>query len=327
MAEEVAVIDHLSKGRTFVGFARGYQSRWTNTFGQHFGMRATKSPNAAVYNAQTVLAGFSQETQLQRDQHDDAHNRRIFEDNIELVVKAWTQESFTDKGPAWQVPYPYEAGIEDSPLARAGVTQNRVRRARWTRQACAPRLGGAGAVYTAASQSVRRWLRQSGDHRVLRQTRLRADLFRFDRRRRSAVGALSHRCRAARTQLRAGAEPVPGALDPDRQDRGGGAGEDPRLRSGHLEELLCRDGSAQGRGQRPFRLAGEFRTVRFGTVDSVRAQLVEQWKVLPGEHIALVNHYAQMPKDAAIETIDIFQRQIKPALDEAIDSSFRVAAE
>ena len=36
VAEEVAVIDHLSKGRTFVGFARGYQSRWTNTFGQHF---------------------------------------------------------------------------------------------------------------------------------------------------------------------------------------------------------------------------------------------------------------------------------------------------
>src|SRR4029077_19143692 len=51
------------------------------------------------------------------------HNRRIFEDNVELVVKAWTQESFTHNGPAWQVPYPYEAGIEDWPLARAGVTQ------------------------------------------------------------------------------------------------------------------------------------------------------------------------------------------------------------
>ena len=65
----------------------------------------------------------------------------------------------------------------------------------------------------------------------------------------------------------------------------------------------------------------------FGTVDSVRQQLVEQWKVLPGEHIALVNHYAQMPKDAVIETIEIFQRQIKPALDEVIDRSFQVAAE
>jgi hypothetical protein len=49
--------------------------------------------------------------------------------------------------------------------------------------------------------------------------------------------------------------------------------------------------------------------------------------VLPGEHLALVNHYAQMPKDAVIETLDIFQHQIKPALDEVIDNSFRVAAE
>ena len=49
--------------------------------------------------------------------------------------------------------------------------------------------------------------------------------------------------------------------------------------------------------------------------------------MLPAEYIALANHYAQTPKDAVTETIDIFQRQIKPALDEVIDNSFRVAAE
>ena len=48
--------------------------------------------------------------------------------------------------------------------------------------------------------------------------------------------------------------------------------------------------------------------------------------MLPGEHIALVNHRADA-EGRGIETIDIFQRQIKPALDEVIDSSFRVAAE
>ncbi|MBT3931392.1 MAG: LLM class flavin-dependent oxidoreductase, partial [Rhodospirillaceae bacterium] len=36
VAEETAIIDHLSQGRSFVGFARGYQSRWTNVFGQHY---------------------------------------------------------------------------------------------------------------------------------------------------------------------------------------------------------------------------------------------------------------------------------------------------
>ena len=65
----------------------------------------------------------------------------------------------------------------------------------------------------------------------------------------------------------------------------------------------------------------------FGTVDSVRQQLIEQWKILPGEHIVLVNHYAQTPKDVVLETLDIFQRQIKPALDEVIDHSYQVAAE
>ena len=48
---------------------------------------------------------------------------------------------------------------------------------------------------------------------------------------------------------------------------------------------------------------------------------------MPGEHIVLVNHYAQTPKDVVLETLDIFQRQIKPAMDEVIDDSYRVAAE
>src|SRR5215468_3009726 len=41
VAEETAVLDHLTRGRFFVGFARGYQSRWTNVLGQHLGTRAT----------------------------------------------------------------------------------------------------------------------------------------------------------------------------------------------------------------------------------------------------------------------------------------------
>jgi len=47
VAEETAVLDHLTRGRCFVGFARGYQSRWTNVLGQHIGTRATSSPSAA----------------------------------------------------------------------------------------------------------------------------------------------------------------------------------------------------------------------------------------------------------------------------------------
>ena len=38
VAEDTALLDHITNGRCFVGFSRGYQSRWTNVFGQHLGV-------------------------------------------------------------------------------------------------------------------------------------------------------------------------------------------------------------------------------------------------------------------------------------------------
>ena len=35
-AEELAVLDHLTKGRFYAGFARGYQDRWVNVLGQQY---------------------------------------------------------------------------------------------------------------------------------------------------------------------------------------------------------------------------------------------------------------------------------------------------
>jgi hypothetical protein len=72
--------------------------------GQHFGTRAIKSPTAAVYHPQTQVAGFSTATTLQKDIDDDAKNRRIFEDHVEIMLKAWTQESFDHRSDDWQIP-------------------------------------------------------------------------------------------------------------------------------------------------------------------------------------------------------------------------------
>ena len=36
VAEETAVLDHILKGRFFVGFACGYQARWVRTLGQQY---------------------------------------------------------------------------------------------------------------------------------------------------------------------------------------------------------------------------------------------------------------------------------------------------
>jgi len=66
VAEETAILDHLMEGRTFVGFSRGFQSRWTDLMGQHVGAKATLSDGSA----------------------DDLLNREIFEEAIEIVLKA-----------------------------------------------------------------------------------------------------------------------------------------------------------------------------------------------------------------------------------------------
>ncbi|HXR24742.1 MAG TPA: hypothetical protein VN742_05225, partial [Candidatus Binataceae bacterium] len=53
-----------------------------------------------------------------------------------------------------------------------------------------------------------------------------------------------------------------------------------------------------------------------GTVDEVRRQLVEEWKKFPAEYLTLIYHYAQMPKEVVIQNLELFMREIKPALDE-----------
>lgn len=123
VAEETAIIDHLSGGRSFVGFARGYQSRWTNVVGQHLGARATRSPNAAIYNPATQGVGFSTATKDQVHLDDDARNRANFEEGIDIVIKSWTQESYKHSGLNWKIPYPEGKGVDDWQLAHQGITQ------------------------------------------------------------------------------------------------------------------------------------------------------------------------------------------------------------
>ena len=48
----------------------------------------------------------------------------------------------------------------------------------------------------------------------------------------------------------------------------------------------------------------------------LRRQLVEEWKKFPAEYLTLIYHYAQMPKEVVIKNLELFMREIKPALDE-----------
>ena len=91
VAEETAMLDHLTEGRCFVGFSRGFQSRWTDVLGQHLGARATRSDGSA----------------------DDELNREIFEEAVEIVLKAWTEDSIEHNSARWQIPFPHDTGLRD----------------------------------------------------------------------------------------------------------------------------------------------------------------------------------------------------------------------
>ncbi|MBS28356.1 MAG: hypothetical protein CL566_05430 [Alphaproteobacteria bacterium] len=90
VAEETAIIDHLTHGKYFVGFARGYQSRWTNILGQASGAKASTSDGSDV----------------------DKQNREIFEERLQMVLDCWTQDSVELNGAHYQAPFPIETGVE-----------------------------------------------------------------------------------------------------------------------------------------------------------------------------------------------------------------------
>src|SRR4051794_13037417 len=88
-AEELAVLDHLTKGRIYAGFARGYQDRWVNVLGQQYHVTGAPMDGSSI----------------------DNHNRSVYEETLKVIKKAWTEESFEYDGEYYNVPYPYSEGI------------------------------------------------------------------------------------------------------------------------------------------------------------------------------------------------------------------------
>ncbi len=94
-AEELAVLDHLTKGRIYAGFARGYQDRWVNVLGQQYHVTGAPMDGSSI----------------------DNHNRRVYEETLKVIKMAWTQETIAYDGEYYKVPYPYEEGIRRWPVA------------------------------------------------------------------------------------------------------------------------------------------------------------------------------------------------------------------
>ena len=112
-AEELAVLDHLTKGRLYAGFARGYQDRWVNVLGQHYHVTGAPMDGSSI----------------------DRHNRNVYEEAVQVIKKAWTEPTLQYDGTFYKVPFPYEEGIRRWPAAQ------------WTREYGAPgEVDGDGVV-------------------------------------------------------------------------------------------------------------------------------------------------------------------------------------
>jgi alkanesulfonate monooxygenase SsuD/methylene tetrahydromethanopterin reductase-like flavin-dependent oxidoreductase (luciferase family) len=119
IAEDIAMLDHMSGGRACAGFARGYQRRWVDVLAQQ-----THGVHGALPH-----------------QHDaiDAANRAAFEECFRIIRRAWTEDVFSHQGKAWRIPpgptpwtleatARYGAGVEDGVVRAIGVVPKPLQR-------------------------------------------------------------------------------------------------------------------------------------------------------------------------------------------------------
>ncbi len=104
-AEELAVLDHLTKGRIYAGFARGYQDRWVNVLGQQYHVTGAPMVGSSI----------------------DNHNRKVYEETVKVIKKAWTEEAWDYDGEYYKVPFPYKEGIRRWPVDGRPDAQGQVR--------------------------------------------------------------------------------------------------------------------------------------------------------------------------------------------------------
>lgn len=84
LAEDIAMLDQMSGGRAFAGFARGYQPRWVATLGQQ-------------------MDGMANANELGPDAYDKL-KKEIYYDHFEIIMKAWKNDTFSHKSKFWEIP-------------------------------------------------------------------------------------------------------------------------------------------------------------------------------------------------------------------------------
>ncbi len=308
VAEDAAILDHLTAGRSFVGFARGYQDRWTNIFGQHLGSRASHSDGSA----------------------DDQANRDIFEEHVEMVLEAWTQDSIDHNSEHWQVPYPYDTGIDSwfmkertAVLGAPGEVDENLN-VRRVSVVPSPLQKPHPPVFVASNASVET-VEYAGRKGFI------PNYF-------SPIGVASgHNEAFMKAAAGAGRNYASGQMqssvrwmqigESEQDARRALAAHDADIWKNFYVPTL----NTIAQSDKKFRTEGtpeDFVDDIIGSglwfhgdIHQVKDQMTAEWKTLPAEYITLIYHFAQMPKEAVIDNLDRFMREIKPDLDEITETA------
>jgi len=119
VAEDIAMLDHMTGGRANAGFARGYQRRWVDVMAQQ-----THGIHGALPHEHDAI---------------DEANRAAFEECFEIIKRAWTRDLLSADGRYWRVPAgetpwtldatrQWGAGVEDGVVREVGVVPKPVQK-------------------------------------------------------------------------------------------------------------------------------------------------------------------------------------------------------
>lgn len=314
VAEDTAIIDHLSRGRSFVGFARGYQARWTNILGQHLGARATLSPTGMPPEK---LAEWTEAEQAQR-LDDDRVNRDVFEEQLDLVLKAWTESSLDANG-RWQVPFPYDEGIDWTMTATKEMgaegemdEHNRIRRVSVVpaplTQPHPPVFVSSNASRETVEYCGRRGFIPTYFSKIDRAAEYAAAYV-------EAAAEVGHKVPYGKNQAVV---------------RWGQIGETEKAAREAVMAYdvdIFRDLYA-GTTPMIFDPAEPVQSVLnsglwvVGDIEQVKDQYIELWEKMPSEYVVLIYHFAQQPKESVIRNLELLMEHVKPSLDKITDAAY-----
>jgi len=260
------------------------------------------------------LAGMSA-VQLAQERENDRLNRDVFEEQVDLVLDAWTQDSLNYRSNRWELPYPYDEGIEwgmASVTKRLGAPGEIGANGR-VRAICVcptPYTQPHPTVFVASNASVETVEYCGGKGFIPTYFSSIGRAAKFGQAYVERAKAAGHNFALGQNQALV------------RWVQFGKTNEAARQAVQDYDVEIYKNLYQPLTPSMPFRPDDAVQSVldsglfSAGTPEEVRAEFVQQWEEMPAEYVVLIFHYSQMPKERVVEGLEQFMTSVKASLDE-----------